>query len=163
MARGRYGLTGSAIPLNARLLHMALKADACHSPMGNDAAETMALEQKGNIFDPGLVDVFHSVARESNLWQTLAKQDLWEVVLDLEPDSPYRYIGEAKLDDVALAAADFVDLKSPSTVAHSRETAHFAECIARRMDLPESEIITIRRAALVHDLGHHCASQSHLD
>jgi len=101
-----------------------------------------------------MVDVFLSKARKSDLWETLAKQDLWEVVLDLEPDSPYQYIGEAKLDDVALAAADFVDLKSPTTVGHSRETARFAERIALRLDLPQSDIVTIRRAALVHDLGH---------
>ncbi len=159
--KGPFGLRGSEIPLNARLLHMALKADACNTTHGNDAAETMALERRGTIFDPHVVDVFLSVVRESNLWETLAKGDLWEVVLDLEPDSPYRHIGEAKLDDVALAAADFVDLKLPSTVTHSRETAHFAECIARRLGYPESEITTVRRAALVHDLGH-IALPSHI-
>lgn len=152
--KGPFGLEGNAIPLNARLLHMALKVEACNTVYGRDAAEAMALKQKGRIFGPQVVDVFLSVARESSLWETLASQDLWEVVLDLEPDSPHRYIGEAKLDDVALAAADFVDLKSPLTVGHSRETARFAECIARRLDLPPSEITTIRRAALVHDLGH---------
>lgn len=152
--KGPYGLRGNTIPLNARLLHLALKVDACHVVHGHDAAKTMALEQKGKIFGPQAVDVFLAIARHSNLWETLARQDLWEVVLDLEPDSPYRYMDEANLDNVALAAADFVDLKSPSTVNHSRETAHFAECIARRLDLPETEIAIIRRAALVHDLGH---------
>ena len=61
---------------------------------------------------------------------------------------------EAKLDDVALAVADFVDLKTPATMGHSRETARIAESIARQMGLPSSEVSTIRRAALVHDLGH---------
>jgi DNA-binding CsgD family transcriptional regulator len=114
----------------------------------------MVIEQKGKAFGPQEVDVFVSVAGKSNLWEVMAERDPWEVVLDLEPDSPYRHISEAKLDNVALAAADFVDLKTPSTVSHSRETAHYAERIARRMDLPQSEIDTIRRAALVHDLGH---------
>lgn len=153
-SKGPFGLRGSEIPLNARLLHLALKIEACNTVYGRNVAETMAVEQKGRIFGPQVVDVFLSVARKSDLWETLARQDLWEVVLDLEPDSPHRYIGEAKLEDVALAAADFVDLKSPLTAGHSRETAHFAECIARRLDLPPSEITTIRRAALVHDLGH---------
>jgi HD-GYP domain-containing protein (c-di-GMP phosphodiesterase class II) len=152
--KGPFGLRGIKIPLSARLLHLALKVDTCNTLYGRDAAESMALERKGKIFDPQMVDVFLSVASKSNLWETLAKQDLWEIVLDLEPDSPYRYISEAKLDDVTLAAADFVDLKSPSTVNHSRETARCAEGIARRMSLPDSDIITVRRAALVHDLGH---------
>lgn len=152
--QGPYGLRGSAIPLSARLLHLALKVEACNTVHGRDAAEAIAREQRSRMFDPQVVDVFLTVARRSNLWETLAKDMLWEVVLDLEPDSPYRYIDEARLDDVALAAADFVDLKTPSTVNHSRETAHFAECMARRLGLPESEIATVRRAALVHDLGH---------
>jgi HD-GYP domain-containing protein (c-di-GMP phosphodiesterase class II)/DNA-binding CsgD family transcriptional regulator len=62
-------------------------------------------------------------------------------------------VDEAKLDDVALAVADFVDLKSPLTVGHSRETARIAEGMARRMGLPHTEVADIRRAALVHDLG----------
>lgn len=151
---GPFGLRETKIPLNARLLHLALKIEACNSVYGRESAVNMALEQKGKIFDPQVVEVFLSIAERADLWETLAKQELRERVLDLEPDSPYRYIGEAKLDDIALAAADFVDLKSPATIGHSRETAHFAECIARRMDLPQSEIATIRRAALVHDLGH---------
>lgn len=152
--KGPFRLEGSAIPLNARLLHVALIAEACHAVHGHDAAESIALKQKGRMFDPQVIDVFLAVATKSDLWETLARHDLSEVVLDLEPDSPYRYLDEAKLDDVALAAADFVDLKSPFTVNHSRETAHFAEGIARRMDLPHAEIVEIRRAALVHDLGH---------
>jgi HD-GYP domain-containing protein (c-di-GMP phosphodiesterase class II) len=152
--KGPFGLRGSEIPLTARLLHLALMVEVCNTVYGHDAAKAMALERKGKMFDPQMIDAFLSVSSKSSLWETLAKQDLWEVVLDLEPDSPYRYIGEAKLDDVALAAADFVDLKSPFTVNHSRETARFAEGIARRMGLPDSDIITVRRAALVHDLGH---------
>lgn len=152
--KGPYRLEGDAIPLNARLLHIALKIEACNTVYGRDAAEAMALAQKGKIFCPQVVEVFLSIDKNAGLWKTLARQDLEDIVLDLEPDSPYRDIGEAKLDDVALAAADFVDLKSPITAGHSRETAHFAVCIARRMELPPAEIDTIRRAALVHDLGH---------
>lgn len=125
----------------------------------------MALEQKGRAFDPQLVAVFHglskhlvavfhALAKHSDFWDMLAKEDLWQVVLDLEPVSPYQGINEAKLDDVALAVADFVDFKSPLTVGHSGETVRIAESIARRMDLPASEVANIRRTALGHDLGH---------
>ncbi|RPJ02332.1 MAG: HD domain-containing protein, partial [Chloroflexi bacterium] len=152
--KGPFGLRGSAIPLNARLLHLALKVEACHTAFGRHEAEAMILEHKGRIFDPEMVDSFLSVARKPALWETLAQQDPWQVVLDLEPDSPNRYIEEARLDNVTLAAADFVDLKSPFTVGHSRETARFAEAIARRMGLPAADITTVFRAALVHDLGH---------
>lgn len=152
--QGPYGLKGSAIPVKARLLQMALKVEAFHTARGRHDLETWVLEQKGKAFDPQVVEVFLAVAETPNLWETLAQSDLWAVILDLEPDSPYRYIDEAKLDDVTLAVADFVDLKSPATMGHSRETARIAEGIARRMGLPQSEVADIRRAALVHDLGH---------
>ncbi len=152
--KGPYGLAGGEIPLKARLLHTALKIEAAYTARGRNEAEAMALAQKGKIFDPQMVAAFLIVARNTGLWETLAKKDLWQVVLDLEPDSPYRNMNEAKLDDVALAVADFVDLKSPFTVGHSRETARIGEGIARRMGLPPSEVANIRRAALVHDLGH---------
>ncbi len=151
--KGPHGLQGNKIPLSARLLHAGLKIEAFYSARGRHAAEMWVLAQKGKTFDPQVVEVFGAVAKQPELWRTLAKQDLWNVVLDREPDSPYQYIEEAKLDEVVVAVADFVGLKSPFTVSHSRETARIAEAIAHRMALPLSEIVDIRRAALVHDLG----------
>lgn len=159
--KGPFGLRGETIPLKARLLHLALMMEACHTAFGRQEAEALARERTGTMFDPEVVDVFVSIARRSELWEILSRPDPWEIVLDLEPNSPYRYIDETKLDDVALAAADFVDLKSPTTVTHSRETAAIAEAIARRMGLPNDDITTLRRAALVHDLGH-VALPSHI-
>lgn len=152
--KGPYSLHGSDIPLNSCILHLSLKVEACYTAYGRDKAESMVLEQKGKIFDPQISNIFQLIARRAKFWEMLVRQDLWDIVLGLEPASEYRYINETKLDDVALAAADFIDLKSPITLNHSRETARFAECMARRMDLSQSEINTIRHAALVHDLGH---------
>jgi HD-GYP domain-containing protein (c-di-GMP phosphodiesterase class II) len=152
--KGPFGLAGNDIPLKARLLHAALKIEAAYTARGQNAAEAMVRHQKGKIFDPRMADAFLVVSRDTGLWEALAKADLWQEVLNLEPDSPYRNLDEAKLDDVVLAVADFVDLKSPRTAGHSRETARIAEGIARRMGLSQSEVANIRRAALVHDLGH---------
>jgi HD-GYP domain-containing protein (c-di-GMP phosphodiesterase class II) len=151
--KGPFGLRGNAIPLSARLLQAALKIEAFFTARGRHAAEAWLLAQKGRIFDPQVVEAFGTVAQQPALWETLAQQDLWDEVLDQEPDSPCQHLAEAKLDDVALAMADFVDLKIPVTVGHSREAARIAEAMARRLGLPRSEIVEIRRAALVHDLG----------
>lgn len=151
--KGPHGLQGKAIPQNARLLHAALKIEAFYTAHGRHAAEQWARAQAGKLFDPQVIEIFGALAQRADLWETLAQPDLWDVVLACEPDSPYRYLAETKLDDVALAVADFVDLKSPRSLGHSRETARIAERIARRMRLPPREIKVIRRAALVHDLG----------
>jgi HD-GYP domain-containing protein (c-di-GMP phosphodiesterase class II) len=130
-----------------------MKIEAAYTTRGRDEAEAMAIEQKGKTFDPQMVEVFLVLAQNTGFWETLSQEDVWQVVLDLEPDSPYRVMDEAKLDDIALAVADFVDMKLPLTVGHSRGTARIAEGMAREMGLPLSEIANIRRAALVHDLG----------
>lgn len=91
--QGPYGLQGNAIPLNARLLHLAQITEACNTVYGRDAAEAMALEQKGKIFDPQVVEVFLSVARKPNLWEVLAKQDPWEVDYGNAEQAAYRSRG----------------------------------------------------------------------
>jgi DNA-binding CsgD family transcriptional regulator len=69
---GPFGLQGEAIPLKARLLHLALKIDACNTVYGREAAKTMALDRKGKVFDPRLVEAFFLIAGDSGLWETLA-------------------------------------------------------------------------------------------
>jgi HD-GYP domain-containing protein (c-di-GMP phosphodiesterase class II)/DNA-binding CsgD family transcriptional regulator len=151
--KGPNRLRGSAIPLCARLLHAGLKIETCYTERGRHEAESWVRAQKGKILDPEVAEAFLAVAKGPELWEKLAMQDLWDVVLDLEPASPYHDLDEDRVDDVARAVADFVDLKSPFTISHSSETARYAEGIARRMSLSQIEIVEIRRAALVHDLG----------
>lgn len=74
-------------------------------------------------------------------------------MLILEPASPPIEIDEAQLDNVALAFADSIDLKSPYAAAHSRRLAGVAERLARRLRCPEREADQVRRAALMHDPG----------
>ena len=54
---------------------------------------------------------------------------------------------------MARCFADMVDLKSPNTVGHSSEVARLAETAARTLGLAEGDVVTLRRAALLHDLG----------
>ncbi|HEX9774688.1 MAG TPA: HD domain-containing phosphohydrolase [Actinomycetota bacterium] len=70
--------------------------------------------------------------------------------MDAEP-SPARTIGEADLDRVLRTFADMVDLKSPYTLGHSSGVAEVAERAARGLGLADA--VSVRRAALVHDLG----------
>lgn len=51
----------------------------------------------------------------------------------------------------SLAAA--IDAKDPYTRGHSERVSHYAEQIARVMNLPEREVEVIRIAALMHDVG----------
>jgi putative nucleotidyltransferase with HDIG domain len=49
--------------------------------------------------------------------------------------------------------AEAIDIKDPYTGRHSRRVAKIAVKLARRMDLPEQEVDSIRIGALLHDIG----------
>lgn len=54
---------------------------------------------------------------------------------------------------MALAFADFIDLKSPYTAAHSRRVAGVTAEVARLMRCEESHVARFRQPALMHDVG----------
>ena len=58
-----------------------------------------------------------------------------------------------QVDATLVAFADFIDLKSPYTIGHSRAVADLAEAAGQGMGLAEDRVRLLRRAALVHDFG----------
>jgi HD-GYP domain-containing protein (c-di-GMP phosphodiesterase class II) len=74
------------------------------------------------------------------------------MVINLEPTSSRRLTGSA-LDAALEAMADFIDLKSPFTLGHSRGVAELAAAAARESGFPAEEVALVRQAGLVHDIG----------
>ena len=64
-----------------------------------------------------------------------------------------RQLDDGELDTALEAVADFVDLKSPFTIGHSRGVADLAGEAASHLDLPTGDVTAVRRAGLVHDVG----------
>jgi HD-GYP domain-containing protein (c-di-GMP phosphodiesterase class II) len=62
-------------------------------------------------------------------------------------------VADCDLDGLARAFADMVDLKTPFTHGHSSAVAELAERAARGLALPDDDVVGLRRAALLHDLG----------
>ncbi len=60
---------------------------------------------------------------------------------------------EERLDRTAEAFARVIDAKSPWTWRHSNGVADIAVALARKLGLAGPAIRTLRRAALLHDLG----------
>ena len=148
------GLKSDAVPVISRIVMVTSFLEVFHRVEGRDATKQVALARRGKAFDPSVVDAFLSVAQKDSFWTGLEQERVWDSVLSLEPEqSLHQYMGEEKLVDVALALADYADLKSPFHAGRSRRVADLAERIARRMRLPEPEATDIYRAALVHDIG----------
>jgi len=133
-----------------RLVHLADAIEAFHHAGGAAAALHLARERRGTQFDPSLVDCF--CARHAEILDGLGSVSAWEEVIALDPQ-----LGAALSDDQlerALAAfADFSDLKSPLRIGHSRAVAELAAQAGQALGLPAADVVMLRRAALVHDIG----------
>jgi DNA-binding CsgD family transcriptional regulator len=63
------------------------------------------------------------------------------------------YLSEEQFDAACRAIADFVDIKLPYTLGHSSGVAELAAAAASRCGLPEADVVAIRRAGWLHDVG----------
>ncbi|HVU50404.1 MAG TPA: HD domain-containing phosphohydrolase [Polyangia bacterium] len=143
-------LAGRAISLPARVLALAQGLEVHARTAGPAAAAAVARERRGAQFDPDVVDAFLSEPKA--VLDVVAAPSAWQAFLDAEP-APRLALDEARLDDVALAFARYVDLKSPFTLGHSTGVARLAADAAPGLGLPPEETRLVRRAGLLHDLG----------
>jgi HD-GYP domain-containing protein (c-di-GMP phosphodiesterase class II) len=106
---------------------------------------------------PWVVKLF---CRDANaLFAGLESAGNWEQVLAAEPSLAVT-ITEEKFESALEAIGDFADLKSPWRIGHARAVSALAAEAAGHYGLPEGETVILRRAALVHDLGHLGVSNS---
>jgi response regulator RpfG family c-di-GMP phosphodiesterase len=134
-----------------------------HYAKGPVAAAAFATVQRGRAYDPDVVDCLLGLARKPGFWEALAREELWQSVLEMEPATARQTIGQDQFENVIMAFGDFADIKSARTAGHAKGTAQTAEAIAGRLGLPAGEVTTIRRAAFVHDLGHVAVPTAILD
>jgi HD-GYP domain-containing protein (c-di-GMP phosphodiesterase class II) len=134
----------------SRLASIAEFAEVSHRVGGADAVRKLARKHRGRQFDPSLADV---VDRDAEL--VLAELDSagsWDAVIDAEPALEIVLTGR-ELDAALLAIANFIDLKSPFFLGHAPAVAELVGEAGSQLGLGESDVATLRRAALVHDFG----------
>ena len=93
-----------------------------------------------------------SPTRPPELLALDADGSAWEETLACEPGPRLTLEGEA-IDRALGAMGDFADLASPYLVGHSAGVAELATAAARQCRLDAADLVTVRRGALVHDLG----------
>jgi len=154
------GVGGEAIALPMRLFHLADVVEVFHRAGGADAAVEVARDRRGSHFDPAVVDAFCAVAKD--VLGDLATEADWHALVAEEP-ALQRRLSEQELDVALEAVADFTDLRSPSRAGHSRGVADLVARATAHAGLPDAEIVAVRRAALLHDIGLHGVPASILD
>jgi HD-GYP domain-containing protein (c-di-GMP phosphodiesterase class II)/DNA-binding CsgD family transcriptional regulator len=142
-----------SIPIVSRIVYATIFLEVFHQIGGRQAAIKLARARRGKALDPDVVDAFTRLAARYDFWRGLEDESIWILVRQMEPNSTYRYFSDEKLDDAARAFADFADLKSFYSAGHSRRVATLAEQMALSLQLAPEDIVTVRRAALVHDIG----------
>jgi HD-GYP domain-containing protein (c-di-GMP phosphodiesterase class II) len=143
-------LRGDAVPVAARIALLAEYVEVAHRVRGVEAASALARRQAGRQFDPELARLL--CARTGQVLDGLEATPPWQAVIAAEPvlAAP---MSPAQLDAALTAIASFVDLKSPFSLGHSVAVADLAQEAARRLGLPRADVLTLRRAGLVHGFG----------
>ncbi|MFA7510211.1 MAG: HD domain-containing phosphohydrolase [Mycolicibacterium vanbaalenii] len=144
------GVGGDDIPLPMRVAQLADMVEVHHRAYGVDGAVAMARSRRGGQFDPRVVDAF--TADAATVLSVPAPGDAWTVALCEAPDYGERLHG-AELDALLVALGDFVDLKCPFTLGHSRAVAELAAGAAAVVGLDADTVTVVRRAGHLHDLG----------
>jgi HD-GYP domain-containing protein (c-di-GMP phosphodiesterase class II) len=138
---------GEAIPLVARVCHVAEQAVVWHGTGGPRAATTELARRAGGHLDPELCARF--AERADELLGALAVPDMLAAVAVHEP-APARTVPAGRRDELLVALAIFADLKGTHLAGHSLHVRALATAAAELSGLDTAEISA---AALLHDLG----------
>jgi HD-GYP domain-containing protein (c-di-GMP phosphodiesterase class II) len=144
------GAAGDAIPIEMRVAQVADMVEVHQREYGTGGAVAMVRSRRGGQFDPAVVDAF--VEDAESLLAIPATGDVWAMALQQAPDR-HTKLDEPALDELLVAIGDFVDLKCPFTLGHSRATAQLASDAAVAVGLDKDAIALTRRAAHIHDIG----------
>lgn len=131
-----FGLGGEALELGARVIATADQVEIFHRLDGREATHAMLRSRAGGWFDPAVVEACERCA--ADILAELETGSVWDAVLGAEPAPPVT-LPDWRVDDLAEAVADVVDLKSPYFLGHSRGVAELAEGAAGALGLGENE------------------------
>jgi HD-GYP domain-containing protein (c-di-GMP phosphodiesterase class II) len=141
---------GEEIPLPMRIVHVAVDATFQRWLGGVERAARLASERAGGGLDPEVAACLADDAEE--ILALDPEASAWDEVLACEPEPRLTLEGEA-IDRALSAMGGFADLISPYLTGHSAGVAELAAAAAKRCRLDATRATTVRRAALVHDLG----------
>jgi len=160
---GRPGrLGGEAIPLHARIALLAQIADVFHQHAGRQAALDEIARRSGTWLDPGLARTFARIAAQPGFWLNLESPAIDALLVALAPPERAVAVDDGYLDSIAAAFGEVIDAKSPFTAGHSGRVADYAVRIGARM-MSEAVLPSLKRAALLHDIGKLGVSNAILD
>jgi HD-GYP domain-containing protein (c-di-GMP phosphodiesterase class II) len=153
---------GEAIPLLGRIACLAQTLDVFAASFSVEVAYEVARKRSGKWFDPRVVRAAQVFRQDAEFWQT-TRGNPREALLTLDCRATVEAATEARIDAVCDAFAQVVDAKSSFTAEHSSRVCGYAVKIAQEMGIEGGRLTTLRRAALLHDVGKLAVSNAILD
>jgi len=147
------GICGDAIPVASQFALLAQIAEVFHRAAGAEAARAEISARSGSWFKPEWVRLFLRTTAEETFWSSLEDPDLEARVAALVPPETRMAVEEDYLDDIAAAFGAVIDAKSPFTGGHSTRVGDYAADVALGLGLKAESVRTLRRAAMLHDVG----------
>lgn len=144
------GACGEDIPVEVHIVHVADVAEVYLRTGGLERAVEVLRSRRGTQFSPAVVAVFEHDA--GAIVDGLLEMDVWTAALENAPDRGRTLTGD-EVDELLGAMADFVDLKCPFTLGHSRGVADLVVAAARHLGMSSADVTRLYRAGLVHGLG----------
>lgn len=142
-------LRGEQVRLPIRIANLATMVEVHDRSGGSDASIRAALKGAATV-GPGLVESWCEMAPE--ILADVDVESSWQRVVASQPRGR-RPLTNRELDAALELVADYADLKSPWLTGHSRGVASLAVAAGHELGLPDEHLITLRRAALIHDIG----------
>ena len=142
---------GDEIPLPLRIIHVGRDATYQRLIGDDDYVTDVIASRAGHAFDPDVAAVFLDNAADV-LGPREPSETMWEDVLAAEP-RPWLILEGEAIDQALGAIGVFSDLVAPHLTGHCSGVARLAAAAADLQGFGAVQVETVRRAALVHDVG----------
>ena len=146
------GLRGEEIGILPRILGLAQTMEVFVTNFGVPEAYRMLRRRERRWFDPELVKACRAFREDSEFWRGHAERTEMKT-LEIPIAAAAQTVADAEIDAICEAFAQIVDAKSSFTAEHSTRVTGYAVELGEAFGFAPERLRTLRRAALLHDIG----------
>ncbi|QUI25079.1 HD domain-containing protein [Vallitalea pronyensis] len=164
---GFFGVKGMEIPMMSQLIFFGDYLDnkfnfkLIHYNKIKQV-EQFIQEQANKLFAPEIVEAFMQVSQQSSFWLDLSDNFIEYAIKYTLPEIK-REVTWCELQQITEIFSRIIDNKSEFTLRHSHDLANKVEKMARYYKKDEIEVLQLKIAANLHDLGKLAISNEILD
>lgn len=145
------------VPFISHLIHLADRVDILVHKEENILDQVGTIRENieknaGNRFHPDSVNAFLNISKKESFWLDLTSPFIKEIVADFGVLPTI----ETSFNDllvIAILISHIIDFRSPFTATHSSGVAVAAQQLALLFEQPAEEILLIKIAGYLHDIG----------